>query len=212
MGRNYGWGRDTTDDTRSISISRLREWGMLRGLSGQRSIIWSRHGQETGRIGVCVDTYSSNPNIEFHYKSRSSPTEEWQELKYSFLLEKTPCRFGGYKWYFQCGLYNRGVYCGRRVRILYEIGKYYGCRHCARLSYDSCNQSKRFRFGMWRILAQSWKSEEYYAAKVKRKLYNGKLTKNYRRFLAIQDGFSERDIQELQRQSLELKLNSKKAR
>jgi hypothetical protein len=210
MGRRYGWGRDTTDETRAISMSRLREWGMLCGLSGQRSIIWSQHGRETGKIGVCVDTFSDTPNIKFHYNSRSGPTEEWQEVKYSFPLEKIPCRFGGYKWYFICGLSRNGVYCGRRVRMLYEIGKYYGCRHCARLSYDSCNQSKRFRSGMWRILSQGWKSEDYYLQKVKRRFYKGKPTKKYRRFLAIERGYSNLDIEEMERQTFALDLATKR--
>lgn len=40
----------------------------------------------------------------------------------------------------------RGVRCGRRVRKLYlpPGGRYFGCRHCYRLTYTSCQESHQY--------------------------------------------------------------------
>ena len=50
-----------------------------------------------------------------------------------------PCHFGGVRYFFHCGLTVSGRYCGRRVAKLYlpSGGKYFGCRHCYDLSYES---------------------------------------------------------------------------
>ncbi len=45
------------------------------------------------------------------------------------------------------GLSRHGVYCGRRVGVLYRApwADYYGCRHCYNLSYESRNESRHGR-------------------------------------------------------------------
>ncbi|MEI6127263.1 MAG: hypothetical protein WCQ99_12005 [Pseudomonadota bacterium] len=48
--------------------------------------------------------------------------------------------FGGSRYWFLCP--GRG--CGRRVGKLYGAGKYFLCRHCYNLTYDSCRESHRF--------------------------------------------------------------------
>ena len=44
--------------------------------------------------------------------------------------------------------------CGRRVGKLYlpPGGRYYGCRHCHRLTYSSCQDSHKYD-GAWRRMA-----------------------------------------------------------
>jgi hypothetical protein len=48
-----------------------------------------------------------------------------------------------------------GRYCGRRVGKLYlpPGGLYYGCRHCYRLTYTSCNESHKFD-SVYKLLAK----------------------------------------------------------
>ena len=55
------------------------------------------------------------------------------------LLTTTRPHFGGRRWWFQCPLVVNGVPCRRRCRILYKPygSRYFGCRHCHRLTYRS---------------------------------------------------------------------------
>ena len=52
-----------------------------------------------------------------------------------------PCRFGGTRPYFMCPGVVNGVTCGRRVAKLLASGRYFLCRHCYRLAYDSQSES-----------------------------------------------------------------------
>lgn len=51
-------------------------------------------------------------------------------------IEATPCHFGGVRYWFWCR-------CGRRVGVLYAPGKYWRCRRCYNITYQSSNDSDR---------------------------------------------------------------------
>lgn len=183
--------RGTAEETKRIELAWLRRHNYLGGYFGG-TLSWSSNGEPTGQINVRINT-SEEPNIIFDYKVRSNSASEWREVKYSFPMTSVPCGYGGKKWFFVCSLSRNGVYCGKRARNLYLAGDYFGCRTCANLSYQSCNESKRYR-GMFKILTQGWKAEEYYIKNVKRRFYKGKPTRKYRRYLKIEEGYSERDV------------------
>jgi hypothetical protein len=46
----------------------------------------------------------------------------------------TPCNFGGVRYWFWCE-------CGRRVGVLFAPGRYWRCRHCYSITYQSSNDS-----------------------------------------------------------------------
>ena len=48
-----------------------------------------------------------------------------------------PCNFGGERPWFVCPGVVNGVACGRRVAKLYLKRRYFLCRHCHNLSYES---------------------------------------------------------------------------
>jgi hypothetical protein len=198
----YGW-KGTTEASKRVELSWLKKQKYLDGFRGG-NISWSRNGEPTGNINIQVDTYSYSPNIKFIYKVRRNG-EEWKDMEFSFRMESIPCRFGGNKWFFICGLYKSGQYCGKRVRILYQTGDYFGCRHCADLTYDICNESKRFRHGVWKVFTNESKAEDYYKKYVKREYYRGKPTKKYKRYLAISNNLSDRDLYEMEKQLLAIK-------
>ena len=60
-----------------------------------------------------------------------------EEVRYPVRLVDTPCNFGGRRWWFTCPI------CKRRVAKLYlpPGAKYFGCRHCYNLTYQSCRDS-----------------------------------------------------------------------
>ncbi len=183
--------RSTTEAAKRIELAWLRKHNYLDGMN-HVGLSWSYNGSPSGNIRVIIDTRET-PSIEFDYKVKPWGEEEWKEIKYSFSMESISCCFGGKKWFFICGLYKNNIYCGKRVRNLYKAGDYFGCRACANLSYESCNESKKYR-GLFKVLMQDSKAEEYYIKNVKRQFYRGKVTKKYKRYLKIGEGYSERDV------------------
>lgn len=172
--------RNTTVQMKKVELSWLRKHNYLNGLK-YGNISWSCDGTQTGDINILVNTYSENPYARFTYKTRPWGSEQWKDIEFEISMEHSSCRFGGKKWFFICGF--RG--CVNRARILYFLGDYFMCRKCANLSYESCNASQSRRRGYLKVLLQSWRADEYYSDNVKRKIYNGRLTKKYQRYLRM---------------------------
>jgi hypothetical protein len=75
------------------------------------------------------------------YSHRSRQGAEWETVKEPVPLEWTPCNFGGERPWFVCP----GAGCDRRVAKLYGPGKYFLCRHCYDLRYESQREDKKDR-------------------------------------------------------------------
>src|SRR3989344_5712789 len=183
MGRYSYSGRGTVEAAKRIELPWLRKQGYFPKGGGEvsGSIRWSWNGEPSGDITVRVNTESTPPYLQMVYRVKDNRTsdDEWQSRDYKFNLEKTPCRFGGHKWFVRCQLSKNSVYCGRRARVLYLVNGYFGCRHCADLTYQSCRDN-----GFVSI-----PDVDEVEAKVKRMYYAGKPTKQYKRFLRISERF-----------------------
>jgi hypothetical protein len=106
---------------------------------------WSRNGEKTGSIGFVVSTVQGDEYIRFQYTQTDRHTEQKTELDYKARLDWTSCHFGGCRWWFVCPLVVNGRVCNRRVGVLYlGSGKYFGCRHCHNLTYESSKESHKF--------------------------------------------------------------------
>jgi hypothetical protein len=185
--------RETTEAKRKLSIFWLNSRNLIKeDIFLPQNIQWSNTSSKkvTGNINIYINTIKGNavgyPYIQLSYKSRVNGETEWTDIDYKLELLKVPCNFGGYRWYFKCGLIRNNKYCGRRVAILYSVGNYFRCRHCADLSYESCNENKKSLYECFRILAKSWKADEFYTT-LKRKTYRGKPTRKYRRYLKLSE-------------------------
>jgi hypothetical protein len=178
--------KDTTNNTRSFSIFFLNKYKKLEMgcTSYHNNIVWSRNGEEQARIDYDIKTTEEDSYIHLKYKVRTRGEEEWRSMDYKIPLESVRCHFGGNRWYFRCSLSKSGVYCGRRVAILYSAGDYFGCRHCADLTYDSCLVGQRIREFPRKTLSDAWKADEIYA-NLKLTHYNGKPTRKYKRCLKL---------------------------
>lgn len=178
--------RDTTSSARGFSVFFLNKHKKLvpECVYYHNNIIWSRNGNMTGRIDYTLSTLSNDSYINLSYKVRRWNEEEWRPIDQKIKLESVACHYGGFRWYFRCNLFKNGVHCGRRVAILYSAGDYFGCRHCADLSYDSCNQSKKMRGFPWKHFTDESKADDLYE-KVKVEYYKGKPTKKYKRCLDL---------------------------
>lgn len=179
--------RNTVESTRKLELRRLNELGFLPSPPGYKSgnITWSSNGEKTGNIDVVVST-EDPAYIRLSYKSKQSweSESEYRSYDYQFSLEKVACSFGGYRWYVRCGLIKNGAHCNRRVRALYSVGDYFGCRHCADLTYESCNVSKKYR-GLNYLF-----DIDDFEMTIKRRFYAGKQTRKYKRLLKMEQQFN----------------------
>lgn len=141
MGR-YSF-RDTVEDCKSISVFWLNKYGYFCGwkLGGMK---WTNYaGEETGSIGFMVSVRDYEGYIQFKYTQTDRYSGEKTELDYRVNLVSTQCNYGGKRWWFECPLAINGRVCSRRVGVLYLRGKYFGCRHCQDLTYESCRDSHK---------------------------------------------------------------------
>ncbi|MDQ4000204.1 MAG: hypothetical protein M3283_04185 [Actinomycetota bacterium] len=79
--------------------------------------------------------------VVLSYRHRSGVSAEREDVKEPVPLEWTPCNFGGERPWFLCP----GLKCGQRVAVLYGPGKYFLCRYCYDLRYESQREDKKDR-------------------------------------------------------------------
>lgn len=145
MGRWSYSSRWTTNECKSLSVKFLNENHYFDGGLRWGGCNWSRNGEQTGSIGFTVSTVEGDEYIRFQYTQTDRNTNEKTELDYKAQIESTPCHFGGRRWWFICPLVVNGRACYRRVGVLYMAsGKYFGCRHCYNLTYESSKESHKF--------------------------------------------------------------------
>ncbi len=176
MGRYSGGGRDLTEDCRSISTKWLKQNGYFDGFKAG-TIRWFQREEETGSVGIEIDTDRSY--MRLHYTKTSYWTGEKEDLDYRLWLASTPCHFGGKRYWFECPLSPYGRHCGKRVGVLYlsSGGKYFGCRHCYNLAYESQNKSgNRFYSAFGRFFDADEEAEKLMKS-MKRWQYAGRPTK-----------------------------------
>ncbi len=146
MGRWSYSCRSTVEECKSISTKFLNKHHYFDGGIRNGGMSWSRGGQPTGSIGFKISTIGGDGDyIRFQYTQTDRNTNEKTELNYKAQLVSTPCHFGSHRWWFICPLVANGRVCNRRVGVLYLAnGKYFGCRHCHHLTYESCKESHKF--------------------------------------------------------------------
>jgi hypothetical protein len=130
----------TTEECHGVDFRYLHRNGLLR--SGRPfSLRWSRAGRETGSIGGVAH----DDRVNFLYRHRAGPGDEWDDVKETVPLDWTPCNFGGKRPWFLCPGMVGDKRCGRRVAVLYGPGRYFLCRHCYDLRYESQREDKTQR-------------------------------------------------------------------
>ena len=140
-GRMLRWGtKSKTESQHRIDIRWLKKQKYLNpGVAGLMS--WSNRGEKTGSINFHMEELKMILN--YRHKPRGG---EWEDVEQAISFDRTPCNYGGYRKWFLCPR------CNKRVAILYGAGKYFFCRHCYQLTYNSCNE-----FPLQRILDKSYK-------------------------------------------------------
>jgi len=152
----YGSGRwgyhskaTTVEESRLIDISRwMREDIIVSDTRRMGAWIWTNSytGERAASIGYEANTTVTLPWVRLSYTITPTGGDP-EHYDYKILLVTTRPHFGGVRWWFVCPL----VGCGRRVGKLYlpPGSRYYGCRHCYQLTYESCQESHKYD-GLWR--------------------------------------------------------------
>lgn len=119
--------KSTIDESRDFDIRVLHRQGSLTpGLRCTYS--WSCGGEPSGSIGYQVE----DRKIILYYR-HSTNNGEWEDIKEPVFLTYTSCNYGGQRPWFLCPADG----CGRRVAVIYGTGRYFACRHCYDLVYQS---------------------------------------------------------------------------
>jgi hypothetical protein len=138
---------------RCLDVKRLTRAGILKpGVWLSGSVTWFRDRERkeaAAAIGYEVDTMADQPWLRLSY----TLTGTGEAINYIVPLAVTRPYFGGLRRWFRCPLPVSGVACGRRVAKLYLHGRYFGCRHCHRLTYTSCQESGKDA-ALYRFLAR----------------------------------------------------------
>lgn len=134
-GKRYATKR-TTGGINSLDINWLNRNGNL--IAGRwSSVAWSRGEKPVGSIGIRAE--EGLLLLDYKWRGRG---DEWETVTESVLLSQTPCNYGGQRPWFICPGVKNGVPCQRRVARLYGAGKFFLCRQCYHLAYQSQRESK----------------------------------------------------------------------
>jgi len=78
--------------------------------------------------------------------------DEIETQTYALRLSTTDLSWGGKRWWFHCPLVRDNVACDARAAKLYlpPGARYFACRKCYDLTYESCQDSHRFD-RLWRM-------------------------------------------------------------
>lgn len=186
MGRwNYS-NRETVEECRTVDINYLKREGLLE-CSKEAPLKWINPKGKENSIKIKSFVNGEPFSMVFEY-TITYPNGNKEELNYKVPLVKTPCNFGGFRYWFKCGGIVNGVYCGKRVSKLYKppSEKYFLCRHCYNLTYYLRKKSKDWNYESDRIEKKINKIDR----KMKKK---GIHSKTYKRLLKKKE-FLEADL------------------
>ncbi len=182
--------KDIAEQTNRLSVFFLKKHGYLSQdeACNYGGITWSR-GDWSNNINFWVATSGSKIEtidtsyVRLIYTITIRRTGEKTDMDYKIPLITTRCNYGAKRYWFKCNLYKNGVYCGRRVGVIYSVDKWFGCRHCARIAYQSQMYGGRYKGFV------SVPDIEEAEKKVKRYYYRGKPTRKYRKVIKLNDKF-----------------------
>lgn len=183
MGRYYSDKRIEVEDCKNVDVFWLKKHGYLSCFKSG-GITWKIYGEEHS-IGVDGNVLDEDDLYVRLYYRITRFDGETKQMDYKVPLVRTKCYFGGFRYWFICPIYNQGIYCGRRVAILYKDGDYFTCRKCSNLAYRSQNENKKTQFHYLYSLLNLEQKLEKLNKKIKVRIYNGKPTRKYRRFLKL---------------------------
>lgn len=155
------------------------------------NITWSYGDYDTNKISINfsinLDINNNLKEINYmnlNYIDTNRYSGEENSMNYDIQLVTTPCRYGGKRYWFICPLSKNGICCGRRVGVIFKIGKWFGCRHCGNIAY-----SKQMAGGKYRWNGVTIPDVQRAEKDFKRCYYGGKPTRKYKRYTKLYNKF-----------------------
>lgn len=184
MGRYSYSNKSEADSLNSLSVYWLNKYHYFeKNCWKSGGITWTRQNGSKNSISFNISVPDLYAQLIYTQTDRNSG--EKKDFDYKISLVTSSCHFGGIRYWFKCGMYKGGKYCGRRVATLYKDGDYFACRHCYDLTYSSKKENYRGYFGMLTKLIYEEKRMEAIRNTLKRQTYAGRPTKKVQRFLKI---------------------------
>lgn len=185
--------RAKAESTNRLSVFFLNKHGYLSQGQSRRygGIKWTM-GSWENNINFWVSTGENEDEsgyVELMYTVTVNSTGEKTEMCYKISLTTTRCNYGGKRYWFICPLSKNGVYCGKRVGVIYSVDKWFGCRDCADVAYQA-----QFEGGTFRVGSVTEPDVERAYNEIKRAYYNGKPTRKHKRYLRLRDKMDDRWI------------------
>ena len=167
---------DTVEESRQISLPWLRKRGCIKSWHSG-TLTWTSSFHESS-IGFEISLWNNDSYMRLYYATTDRWSGEKTSHDYRIALIKTPCRFGGNRFWFQC------PNCWRKVStLMISSHSKYACRRCLHLTYGSRQRSYHGRFApLFRVLDLEDKYEKL-GISVKKRYYKGRPTKKFRKFL-----------------------------
>lgn len=163
------------ESCKTVSITKLKEWGYLNNGIKSGVITWSISGEVTSTIGIKSNITEYKKYITLDYK------QDGEIINYNVNIISIPSNLGkGQVLYFVCP--NTGKHC----RKLFHCSKYFLHREAFNyLYYEKQIESKKSRY-LVSIFDKVFIKDEVYEEQYKKHFkthYNGKLTKRYKKIL-----------------------------
>ena len=140
--RRWRWdSRPVVEAYPSLDVRWLQRKGMLQ-IGTLAPVSWT---DGTGNVIASITLMVLGGDV-VHLSHAVSGREGQQEpASESVATEWTACHYGGRRPWFICPGSSAGVICGRRVAILHRAGRYFLCRHCYGLAYQSQSRGEAGR-------------------------------------------------------------------
>ena len=163
------------ESCKTVSITKLKEWGYLKNGIHSGVISWSTAGEVHSKIGIKCTILEHRKFITLDYNQNG------ETINYNVNIVSKPSNLGkGKVLYFVCP--NTGKHC----RKLYHNSKYFLHREAFNyLYYEKQIESKKTRY-LHSIFDRAFLKDEVYEEQYKKHFkthYNGKPTKRYQKIL-----------------------------
>lgn len=170
------------EQSNALSIFWLKKF-IINGSYKSGIVTWT-FGVNKSSVGYTAVITETENYLELKYTHTDRGSGNKEDMDYKIQLTTSPCKYGGKRYWFICPLSKNGQYCGKRVGVIYSIGKYFGCRHCGEITYNSQMQSERYKGFV--SIPDIEKAEQ----EVKRNYYKGKPTRKYKRLMRLNEKFN----------------------
>lgn len=163
------------ESCKTVSITKLKEWGYLNNGIKSGLISWSISGEVHSKIGIKSTILEHKKFITLEY------TQNGESINYNVRIVSIPSNLGkGYILYFVCPS------TGKHCRKLFHCSKYFLHREAFNyLYYEKQIESKKTR-ELHSIFDRAFLKDEVYEEQYKKHFkthYNGKITKRYQKIL-----------------------------